>query len=314
MLQCAKIITGNSNRTLAKGISRYLEMPLVDADVRKFNDGEVFVQINENVRGSQVFVIQSTCSPVNDNLMELLVIMDALKRASSYKITAIIPYFGYARQDRKVQPRVPISAKLVSNLLTVAGADRVLTVDLHAGQIQGFFDIPVDNLFAAPVLVKYFKAKGLDDIVIVSPDAGGVERARAFAKRLGASLAIIDKRRSAPGVAKAMHIIGEVGGRNAILVDDMIDTAGTMVQGAEALKRAGAKDVFACCSHAVFSGPALDRIAESVFSEVIVTDTIPPKDQNHPAAEKIIVLSVAELLGEAIRRICQNSSVSSLFV
>ncbi len=314
MLECAKLITGNANRALAQGISKYLNLPLVDAEVRKFNDGEIFVQINENVRGAQVFVIQSTCPPVNDNLMELLVIMDALKRASADKITAIIPYFGYARQDRKVQPRVAITAKLVSDLLTVAGADRVLTIDLHAGQIQGFFNIPVDNLFAAPVLIKYLKTKGLDDIVIVSPDAGGVERARAFAKRLHAGLAIIDKRRTAPGVAQAMHIIGEVEGKTAILVDDMIDTAGTMTGAASSLIKAGASKVFACGSHAVFSPPALERIADSAFSEVIVTDTIPPQTEGHAAAGKVVVLSVAELLGEAIKRICQNSSVSSLFV
>lgn len=313
MLRNAKLITGNSNRALAEGISKHLGLPLVDADVRRFKDGEIFVQINENVRGTEVFLIQSTAPPVNDNLMELLVIMDALKRSSVGQITAIIPYFGYARQDRKVQPRVPITAKLVSNLLTVAGADRVLTIDLHAGQIQGFFDIPVDNLFAAPVLIKYILSKQLDNLVIVSPDAGGVERARAFAKRLDASLAIIDKRRSAPNEARAMHIIGEVKGMHAIIVDDMIDTAGTMTEAARCLKDEGAQDVYACCSHAVFSDPALEKIAGSVFKEIIITDTIPPKHKGHPAAAKITVLSVAELLGEAISRICQNSSVSSLF-
>ncbi len=313
MLKCAKLITGNANRELAQGISKYLNLPLVDADVHHFNDGEIFVQINENVRGAQVFLIQPTCPPVNDNLMELLIIMDALKRASVHEITLIIPYFGYARQDRKVLPRVPITAKLVSDLLTTAGANRILTLDLHAGQIQGFFNIPVDNLFAAPVLIDYLKTKNLDNIVIVSPDAGGVERARAFATRLDASLAIIDKRRSAPGVAKAMHLIGEVAGKNAILVDDMIDSAGTLTEAASSLIREGAKKVFACCTHALFSPPALDRIASSAFEEVIITDTIPPKNKNHIASEKIIILSVAGLLGEAIKRICENSSVSSLF-
>ncbi|MBI5787583.1 MAG: ribose-phosphate pyrophosphokinase [Candidatus Schekmanbacteria bacterium] len=314
MLDGVKLITGNSNRALAQGISSQLDIPLVNADVRKFKDGEIFVQINENVRGAHVFVIQSTCPPTNDNLMELLVIIDALKRASAAEIAAVIPYFGYARQDRKAQPRVPITAKLVSDLLTTAGADRVITVDLHAGQIQGFFDIPVDNLFATPVLIKYLLSKNMGDVVVVSPDAGGVERARAFAKRLNnATLAIIDKRRSAPNVAQAMHIIGEVKGRNAILIDDMIDTAGTMAESANALMKEGATSVLACCTHAVFSDPALDRIAASAFNEVIVTDTIPPKHQGHAAASKITVLSVAELLGEAINCICSNSSVSSLF-
>jgi ribose-phosphate pyrophosphokinase len=271
------------------------------------------VHVNENVRGSDVFVVQSTCMPVNNNIMELLIMIDALKRASAARITAVIPYYGYARQDRKAAPRVPISARLVADLLSAVGIHRVLTIDLHAGQIQGFFDIPVDHLYATPVLAQYVKKEYENDLVIVSPDAGGVERARAFAKRLNASLAIIDKRREQANVSQVMHVIGDVQGKNAILFDDMIDTAGTITQGASALKENGAKSVIAACSHAVLSGPALDRINESVMKEVIVTNTI-PMDNNLEKCKKLKVLSVATLLGDAIKRIHEETSVSSLFI
>ena len=254
-----KIFTGNANPELAKAICEYLDQPLGDAVVRDFSDGEIMVEIAENIRGSDVFVIQPTCKPVNKNLMEMLILIDALKRASAWRVTAVIPYYGYARQDRKVTPRAPITAKLVADLLTVAGADRILALDLHASQIQGFFNVPVDHLYAAPVLLEYLKSLDLDDVVIVSPDAGGVERARAFAKRLGAGLAIIDKRRDGPNVSKVMHIIGDVKGKPAIVVDDMIDTGGTLVQGLEALEDAGAGPIFATATHPVFSGPALKR-------------------------------------------------------
>lgn len=279
----------------------------------KFSDGENLVQVDENVRGMDIFIIQSTSSPVNDHLMELLLMMDAMKRASAYRITAVIPYMGYARQDRKDQPRVPISAKLVADLITTAGAHRVLTMDLHAGQIQGFFNIPVDHLYATPVLLKYLKSKNFQDPVVVSPDAGGVERARAFAKRLNAQLAIIDKRREGPNQVKLMNIIGEVENRNVILLDDMIDTAGTISQSASALHEKGAKEILAACSHAVLSGSALDYLRDSRISEIIVTDTI-PLGKKKDLLPKIKVLSVAPLLGEAIRRIHQEESVSSLFV
>ena len=308
------LFAGNANPTLAQEIADNLGTALAEAEVSQFSDGEVFVQVNENVRGADVFVIQPTCAPVNHNLMELLIMIDALKRASARRITPVIPYFGYARQDRKVQPRVPISAKLVADLITAAGAHRVLTVDLHAGQIQGFFNIPVDHLFAAPVLLQYFKDQcwASGDLVVVSPDAGGVERARAFAKRLDASLAFIDKRRTAPNVAKVMHVVGEVEGKDAILIDDIIDTAGTVVQAAAALKEAGAQRIFASCTHAVLSGPAVDRMEQSVLEEVVVTNTIPLREQ--AAGKKITVRSVAPLLGEAIKRIHGETSVSSLFV
>jgi ribose-phosphate pyrophosphokinase len=307
-----RLFSGNANPSLAKGISDFLGVPLINADVRNFRDGEVFVQINENVRGADVFVIQPTCPPVNDNLMELLIMIDALKRASAKGITAVMPYYGYARQDRKVQPRVPITAKLVADLLTISGAARILTVDLHVGQIQGFFNIPVDNLFATPVIYEYIKSKELPDIVIVAPDSGGVERARAFAKCLNASLAIIDKRRPEPGVAKVMHIIGKVRGKTAIIVDDIIDSAGTMCQAANSVMEEGARAVYACCTHPVFSPPALENIENSAFTEVVVTDTIPLRE-DVTTCSKIKLLSVAGLLGEAIRRICEGSSVSSLF-
>lgn len=308
-----KLITGNANRALAMEISDFLTVPLVEATIANFSDGEINVRINENVRGCDVFVIQSTCTPVNNNIMELLLLADALKRASAARITAVMPYYGYARQDRKAAPRVPISARLVADLLEVAGIDRLLTIDLHAGQIQGFFDIPVDHLYAAPVIVDYVKKEYLNDLVIVSPDAGGVERARAFAKRLHASLAIIDKRREKANVSQVMHVIGDVEGKNAILLDDMIDTAGTITQAAGAIKENGAKKVVAACAHAVLSGPALERINESALEEVIVTNTI-PMDNNLEKCKKLTVLSVASLLGDAISRIHEETSVSSLFI
>lgn len=308
-----KIFTGNAHRQLASEIADYLGVKPGDAMVSNFSDGETNVQINENVRGADVFLVQPTSSPVNQHLMELLIMMDALKRASARRITAVIPYYGYARQDRKVQPRVPITSKLVADLITTAGADRVLTIDLHAGQIQGFFGVPVDNLFATPVILEYLKSKGLKSPVVVSPDAGGVERARAFSKRLGASIAIIDKRRSAPNVAEVMHVIGDVSGKDALLLDDMIDTAGTITQAVGALKAHGAKKVLAACSHAVLSGPAIDRLNSSELDEVVVTNTI-NLDDKAKACPKLTVLSVAPLLGEAIRRIHEETSVSSLFV
>ncbi len=271
------------------------------------------VRINENVRGADVFIVQSTCMPVNNNLMELLLIIDALKRASAGRITAVMPYYGYARQDRKAQPRVPISARLVADLLTTTGIGRLLTIDLHAGQIQGFFDIPVDHLYAAPVLADYVRKEYLNDVVIVSPDAGGVERARAFAKRLNASLAIIDKRREKENVSVVMNVIGDVKDKDAILFDDMIDTAGTIANGASALKENGAEKVIAACAHAVLSGPALDKINKSALEEIIVTNTI-PTDNRQAECKKLTVLSVAPLLGEAIKRIHEETSVSSLFV
>jgi ribose-phosphate pyrophosphokinase len=308
-----KLFTGNSNKTLAKEIAEVLKIPVGEATVSTFSDGEIMVQLTENVRGSDVFVVQSTCMPVNNNIMELLLMIDALKRASAGRITAVIPYYGYARQDRKAQPRVPISARMVADLITAIGAHRVLTIDLHAGQIQGFFDIPVDHLYSSPVIAEYVKKEYLNDTVIVSPDAGGVERARAFAKRLNASLAIIDKRREKANVSQVMHVIGDVKGKDAILFDDMIDTAGTITQAVSALKLNGANRVVAACTHAVLSGPALDRINESDLKEVIVTNTI-PMDCNKEKCNKLTVLSVAPLLGEAIKRIHEESSISSLFI
>ncbi len=307
-----QLFTGNSNRTLAKEIAEFLSIDVGDATVSTFSDGEITVQINENIRGSDVFVMQSTCTPVNNNLMELLLMVDAARRASAGRITAVMPYYGYARQDRKAQPRVPISARLIADLLSVTGIDRVLTIDLHAGQIQGFFDVPVDHLYASPVLVEHVKKEYMNDLVVVSPDAGGVERARAFAKRLNASLAIIDKRREKANVSQVMHVIGDVEGKNAILFDDMIDTAGTITQAAAALKENGAKRVVAACAHAVLSGPALERINNSVLEDVIVTNTI-PMEENVTKCSKLTVLSVASLLGEAIKRIHEETSVSSLF-
>ncbi|HYB44771.1 MAG TPA: ribose-phosphate pyrophosphokinase [Candidatus Methylomirabilis sp.] len=307
-----KLFSGNANRPLAEEIAQHLHLRLGDADVSRFSDGEVYVQINENVRGQDIFIIQPTCPPVNDNLMELLVMTDAFRRASARRITAVLPYYGYGRQDRKSQSRVPISAKLVADLITTAGASRVLSIDLHAGQIQGFFNIPVDHLFAAPVLIDHLAKKELEDLVLVSPDAGGVERARAIAKRLRAGLAIIDKRRDGPNVAVFMYLIGEVKGKDVVVIDDMIDTAGTLIQAVEAVKREGARRVLACGVHAVLSGPAIRRISSSDLEELIITNSIPlAPDKNLP---KIHVLSVAPLLAEAIRRIHDEESVSTLFV
>ena len=308
-----KLFSGNSNRPLAQEMCDSLGIPLGKATVKRFSDGEIFVEIEENIRGADVFVVQSTCCPGNDNLMELLIMMDALKRASAKRITAVLPYYGYARQDRKVAPRTPITAKLVADLITTAGADRILCMDLHAGQIQGFFNIPVDHLYATPVILDYIKNNFDDDIVIVSPDAGGVERARAFAKRLNCSLAIIDKRRTAPNVAEVMNIIGDVIGKVAIMVDDMVDTAGTLTQGAKAVKDNGAKKIYAISTHPVLSGPAISRIEQSVMEELVVTNTIPLTKEG-AACKKIKVLSVSSLLAEAIKRVYIGDSVSSLFV
>lgn len=313
MLDRLKLFGGNSNPELTAKICQHLQIPQGKAVVQTFSDGEIMVEIGENVRGRDVFVMQSTCSPVNHNLMELLVLMDALKRASAWRITAVLPYYGYARQDTKVLPRVPISAKLVADLITVAGGHRVICLDLHANQIQGFFDIPVDNLFAAPVLLEYIRQYLNSDLVIVSPDAGGVERARAFAKRLNASLAIIDKRRDEDQKVKAMHIIGEVEGKAAIILDDMVDTGGTLTEAAKALAENGALSINACCTHAVLSGNAIGRIEESAIENLIVTDSIPLQPETK-GCKKIKVLTVANLLGEAIKRTHLNDSVSSLFV
>ena len=307
------IFSGNSNPELVKKICRFLDVQPGSAKINTFSDGEVQIEINTNVRGRDIFVVQSTCLPVNDNIVELLLMIDAFKRASARRITAVMPYYGYSRQDKKVAPRVPISAKLVADLLTTAGANRVITMDLHAGQIQGFFNIPVDNLFAAPVILSYIRKNFNSDIVIVSPDAGGVERGRAFAKRLNAGLAIIDKRRDRPNEAKAMGVIGEVEDKTVIILDDMADTAGTLTEAAGAVMENGAKEVFACCTHPVLSGPAVDRIASSVIEKVIVTDTIPLRQ---PAIEsgKFHVLTIADLFGEAILRSHRGDSVAKLFV
>ena len=314
MLERMRIFSGNSNKKLAEDICTKLGIALGKANVATFSDGETRVEINENVRGMDVFIIQSTCPPVNDHVMELLILIDAMKRASADRVTAVIPYYGYARQDRKVAPRAPISAKLVADLITAAGANRVLSVDLHAGQIQGFFNIPVDNLFATPILLKYMMSNFANNLVIVSPDTGGVERARAFAKRLDATLAIIDKRREGPNESQVMNIIGNVKGKRVIILDDMIDTAGTMVQAAAALEAEGATEVIACCTHAVLSGPAIDRIDGSNLKEIIVTDSIPLHERARQCKKKITVLPVAGFLSEAVRRIYYNDSVSSLFI
>lgn len=306
-----KIITGNSNPELAKKIAEYLDADIAKTDVSTFSDGEISVNIQETVRGTDVFVIQSTNSPVNNNLMELLIIIDGLKRASAGRITAVIPYYGYARQDRKAKSRDPITAKLVANLITAAGADRVLTMDLHAAQIQGYFDIPVDHLLGVPILAKYFKEKQIEDLVIVSPDLGSVTRARNFANQLDAPIAIIDKRRQQANVSEVMNIIGDIKGKNVILVDDMIDTAGTIVNGANALKEFGAKEVYACCTHPVLSGPAIERIQNSVIKELIVLDTIDLPEEKK--IDKIKVQSVAPILASAIHKIFSNESVSCLF-
>jgi ribose-phosphate pyrophosphokinase len=307
-----KVFSGNSNKVLAEDICRNIGIPLGQATVTSFPDGETFVKIDENIRGHDVFIIQSTCPPTNQHLMELLIMIDAARRASANRITAVLPFYGYARQDRKDQPRVPITAKLVANLLVSAGANRVLTMDLHSQQIQGFFDIPVDNIYASPVLLTDVKSKNYQDLVVVSPDVGGVVRARALAKRMDADLAIIDKRRPRPNVAEVMNIIGETAGRTCVIMDDMVDTANTMCQAAAALRDQGALKVLAYCTHAVLSGPAVERIAASVLDEVVVTDTI-PLNEAALACGKIRQLSCAALLGETISRISREDSVSSLF-
>jgi ribose-phosphate pyrophosphokinase len=307
-----KIFSGNANFQMAEEIAAHLGLEVSRADVRKFSDGEIFIEIKENVRGTDAFIIQPTCTPVNDHLMELVIMADAMRRASARRITAVLPYYGYARQDRKVAPRVPISAKVVAEMLMAVGVRRVLCMDLHAGQIQGFFNIPVDHLYAAPILIDYIK-DAFDDVIMVSPDAGGVERTRAFAKRLNCGLAIIDKRRDRPNHSEAMHVIGDVKGKIAILMDDMVDTAGTLCNGANTLMENGAREVHACCSHPVLSGPAVDRLNESSIKSLVVTNTI-PLQENARGCEKITVLSVSSLLAEAIRRIHNEDSVSSLFV
>ncbi|MDD2390840.1 MAG: ribose-phosphate pyrophosphokinase [Desulfobacterales bacterium] len=307
------VFSGNSNPDLAQEICQHIKRPLGGAKVKTFSDGEIQIEIHENIRLKDVFIIQSTCDPVNNNLVELLMMIDACKRSSASRITAVIPYYGYSRQDKKVAPRVPISAKLTADLLTTAGANRIITMDLHAGQIQGFFNIPVDNLFATPVLLEYIKNKFSENLIIVSPDAGGVERARAFAKRLKVDLAIIDKRRDAPNQAKAMAVIGDVKGKITVILDDMVDTAGTLTEASTALLNSGAIEVHACCTHAVLSGPAIDRISASDLSSVVVTDTIPLKP-NAKACSKIKSLSIDQLIGEAILRSHTGDSVTSLFV
>jgi len=307
------IFAGNSNPALVEKICNYLDLPLGEAKVKTFSDGEIQIEIYDKVRAKDIFVIQSTCSPVNDNLVELLLMIDAFKRSSARRLTAVMPYFGYARQDKKVAPRVPISAKLVADLLTIAGANRLITLDLHAGQIQGFFNIPVDNLFAAPVIINYIKTHFNDNLVIVSPDTGGAERARAFAKRLDAGLAIIDKRRDAPNQSKAMAVVGDVTGKIVIILDDMVDTAGTLVNAAAAVMNEGAKVVHACCAHPVLSGPAIDRIRDSVLTTLIVTDTI-PLSSKATACKKIKALTISALMGESIIRSYRGDSVTSLFV
>lgn len=307
-----KVFTGNANPALAEEVCANMNIPLGRSQLTRFSDGESYFQILENVRGVDVFVMQSTCSPVNTNLMELFIMIDAFKRASAGRITAVIPYYGYARQDRKDKPRVPITSKLVADLITEAGTDRILTLDLHANQIVGFFRIPVDHLYAAPVILKYISEQKFENLTIVSPDAGGVERARAFAVRLNAQLAIVDKRRVAPNVAQSMNVIGDVAGRTCVIIDDIIDTAGTLTSTAESLKQKGALSVHATCSHAVFSGPAIERIHNSPIERVVVTNTIPLSDQKR--SPKIVVLSVGELLAKAITNIHKELSVSELFV
>ncbi len=306
------VFTGNSNPLLAKAICRYLKIPLGEALVSKFSEGEIRFKINQDVRGRDIFIVQSTCPPVNDNLVELLIMIDALRRASARRLTAVLPFYGYARQDRKDQPRVPITAKLVANLITTSGADRLLTIDLHAGQIQGFFDIPVDHLLAAPVLIEYYKKLRLRNLVVASPDVGGIKMARAFSKKLNADLAIVDKRRLDFQNSEVMNILGEVKGKNIIIVDDQVTTAGSVTEAAHALRGAGAKEIYAGITHGVFSGPAIERIERSPLKEVVVTDTIPLSREKQN--KKIKVLSIAGLLGEAIKRIHNEESVSSLFM
>ena len=314
MFERLKIFSGNGNRPLAEAIAKYLGTSCGSASVTRFSDGEINVQIDENVRGCDCYVIQPTCRPVNENIIELLIMMDALRRASAGRITAVIPYFGYARADRKVAPRVPISAKLMANLITTAGANRVITMDLHAAQIQGFFDIPVDHLYAAPILIDYLQKKNLKDLVVVSPDVGGVERARAFAKRLGSQLVIVDKRRPKPNEATIYNVIGDVEGKNAVILDDMVDTAGTLTKVAARLKKTGASKIYAFCAHGVLSGKARELIAKSPLEELIVTDSIPPLPALPGAKSKIKVLSIAALMGEAISRNHAGKSISALFV
>jgi len=313
MLERMRIFSGNSSRVLAGDICTRLGISPGEASVSAFSDAETRVEIDENVRGMDVFIVQSTSTPVNNNLMELLIMIDALKRASADRITAVMPYYGYARQDRKAAPRAPITAKLVADLLTTAGANRVISVDLHAGQIQGFFNIPVDNLYATPLLLEYIKRSYPGNLIIISPDTGGVVRARAFAKRLGATLAIVDKRRDTPNESQVMNVIGDVKDRSAIILDDMIDTAGTVVQAADAIKNEGALEVSVCCTHPVLSGPAIDRLESSIIKEVIVTDTI-PLHQRAESCKKMKVLSIAGVLSESIKRIYYNESISSLFI
>jgi ribose-phosphate pyrophosphokinase len=308
-----RIFTGSAHPALGESIARYLGMPIGRAHLARFSDGEVWFQIHDNVRGADIFVVQPTCAPVNENLMELLLMLDAFKRSSASRLTTVLPYYGYGRQDRKDKPRVPISAKLVADLLSTAGTDRVLTVDLHAAQIQGFFDIPVDHLFAAPVIIEHVQKMALEDLVVVSPDAGGVERARAYAKRLDASLAIVDKRRDQPNVAEVHNVIGEVEGRTALIVDDIVDTAGTLTKVAEAIKAAGAREVFASCTHPVLSGHAVERIERSPISKLIVTDSMPVAKEKL-ASGKVVLLTIAELLARAIKNIHDETSVTSLFV
>jgi ribose-phosphate pyrophosphokinase len=308
-----RVFSGSAHPALGEAIARNLSLPLGRAHLARFSDGEIWFQIQDNVRGADVFVIQPTSPPVNENLMELLVMLDAFKRSSASRITAVLPYYGYARQDRKDKPRVPISAKLVADLLSAAGADRVLTMDLHASQIQGFFNFPVDHLFAAPVIIDYVSRLKLPRLTIVSPDAGGVERARAYAKRLEAALAIVDKRRDSPNVAEVHHVVGDVEGRTALIVDDIVDTGGTLGKVAEALKHAGAREVLASCSHGVLSGQAMAKIEQAPLSKLIVTDSIPPAAEDRRSG-KIVVLSIAELMAKAIRNIHEEASVTSLFV
>ncbi|MBM9520009.1 ribose-phosphate pyrophosphokinase [Desulforhopalus vacuolatus] len=309
-----KVFSGNAHRAMAQEIADHLNMPLSQADVRKFSDGEIFVEIKDNVRGTDVFVVQPTCTPVNDNLMELVIMVDALRRASARRITAVVPYYGYARQDRKNAPRVPITAKVVAEMFMAVGVRRVLCMDLHAGQIQGFFNIPVDHLYAAPVIIEYVREQFAGkDVIMVSPDAGGVERTRAFAKRMDTGLAIIDKRRDRPNECEAMNVIGDVEGKVAILMDDMVDTAGTLCAGARTLMEHGAAEVHACCSHPVLSGPAIDRLTNSELKSLVVTNSIPLREEAK-ACDKIKVLSVSKLLANAIDRIHNEDSVSYLFV
>ena len=311
MEQC-EIFTGNSNPQLAKEICDYLELPPGKIEVGRFSDGEVSVKIEENVRGRDVFIVQSVCAPVNESLVELLVMIDAARRASAKRITAVLPYYGYARQDWKERPRVPITAKLVANLITAAGANRVLTMDLHTPQIQGFFDIPLDHLFAAPVLIKYFQELNLSNLVVVAPDVGSIKTARAFAKRLHAALAVVDKRRNSPDSVEVMHLIGEVKGKDVVIVDDLVASGGTLCEAADALKENGARNIYASITHGVLSGNAIENIANSSLEKLIITDTIPLTKEKE--LEKIKVLSVASLLGEAIRCIHLEKSVSSLFI